>query len=175
MRLEDFYNDHCTVGSFLQCVVGVAESLDDMHLRGFVHNDIKADNITVSGPPSCPSVHIIDFGLASRIGEGFYFDMLGLSRDLEDQKYVFFRSPELKMGQPLYPSSDVFSVGALLVSVCQEMQNPGLAQCLTPLMVSCMQQVPSFRPSLATVAARVKELMAIMTEDKLAAPLDCRY
>ena len=55
------------------------------------------------------------------------------------------------------------------------MQNQGLAHCLTPLMVSCMQQVPSFRPSLATVAARVKELMASMTEDTLAAPLDCRY
>ena len=49
-----YFNEHVTVHMFLRTVVGVAESLTEIHNRGFVHNDIKNDNVTVTGPLHSP-------------------------------------------------------------------------------------------------------------------------
>lgn len=118
VRYDLFLMNECSVGTFLRSVVGVTQSLDAVHQRGFVHNDLKVDNITVSGPPASPAAHVIDFGLSTRLGEPFDFEFFGLPRALEEQEYAFFRSPELKQGRPLQASSDVYSVGVLLVCVC---------------------------------------------------------
>lgn len=174
VRYDHWYKDNCTVGRFLRSVVGVVESLGQVHHKGFVHNDIKMDNITVSGPPSCPSFHLIDFGIASRIGESFYFDFFGMPRGLHEQECAFYRSPELKRGQPLQASSDVFSVGMLLAWVAEEMQNPDLTNYLNPFVECCIRKEPTKRPPLTGVALGLKVLMERLTEKQLAAPLDGR-
>ena len=154
--------------------MGVARSVYEVHQKGFVHNDIKMDNITVSGPPSCPSFHLIDFGIASRIGQSFYFGFFGMARGLQQQECAFFRSPELKRGQPLQASSDVFSVGMLLAWVSEQMQNPDLTTYLSPFVECCTRRDPARRPPLSGVAFGVKALMGRLTEQQLAAPLQGR-
>jgi serine/threonine protein kinase len=85
----------------------VARGLSVAHERGFIHRDLKPDNVIV-GPDMRP--RILDFGLAlsleeaSRQGAGF-------------EGTPLYASPEQVRGQPLATASDVFSFGSLMFKV----------------------------------------------------------
>ena len=173
-NLDAFYRSGCTVHTFLQVMVGVVEGLMAVHGKGFVHNDIKEDNITVSGTLVAPRVHIIDFGLASKVGEPFYFDFFGQPHGLKGQRFAFHRSPELKEGQPLQPASDAFSVGMMMKRVCRFVHNLRLELQLEPYMDWCTVQDPSTRLSLEDLVLALNALLQNMTKDILMAPLNPR-
>jgi serine/threonine protein kinase len=93
----------------------LAQKLHELHVAGMAHNDAKARNVVVNGPTefgSCviPSVDShravswIDFGSASRIGQG---PAVGTPR---------WQAPELISGQDPISSAagDVFGVSAIL-------------------------------------------------------------
>ena len=164
--LYRYLGQRCTVGTFLRVLAGLGESLAEVHDKGFVHNDLKLDNITVSGTPSSPCVHVIDFGLATRVHDSFYFDLFHLPSGLEEQEYAFFRSPELRQGKPLQPSSDVFSVGVMLRDVCACTQHPRLNELFEPLVESCLKAYPWQRPSLGTVVKVVEDMLSSLTKDE---------
>ncbi|KAG0718281.1 hypothetical protein GWK47_052731 [Chionoecetes opilio] len=66
------YHDYvwlCSVQDFLASLVSIAQRLGEIHATGIVHNDIKSDNITFSGTVAKPVFHIIDFGVACRVGQ----------------------------------------------------------------------------------------------------------
>ena len=85
----------------------VARGLAVAHEHGFIHRDLKPDNIIV-GPDMRP--RILDFGLtlsleeASRQGAGF-------------EGTPLYASPEQVRGQPLTTASDVFSFGSSMFKV----------------------------------------------------------
>lgn len=51
----------------------------DIHALGFIHNDIKSNNICLDVTPNGLDVTVIDFGLSERRGE--YLDLLGAWRE----------------------------------------------------------------------------------------------
>ena len=85
----------------------VARGLAVAHQRGFIHRDLKPDNVLV-GPDMRP--RILDFGLAlsleeaSRQSHGF-------------EGTPLYASPEQVRGQILTTASDVFSFGSLMFKV----------------------------------------------------------
>jgi serine/threonine-protein kinase len=85
----------------------VARGLAVAHEHGFIHRDLKPDNVIV-GPDMRP--RILDFGLAlsleeaSRQGAGF-------------EGTPLYASPEQVRGQPLTTASDVFSFGSAMFKV----------------------------------------------------------
>lgn len=85
----------------------VARGLAIAHHHGFIHRDLKPDNVVV-GPDMRP--RLLDFGLAlsleeaSRQGSGF-------------EGTPLYASPEQVRGQPLTTASDVFSLGSLMFKV----------------------------------------------------------
>ena len=87
----------------------IVDAVAHVHSHGFVHNDIKADNIllTKDGVPK-----LSDFGLACTIGTPL--DGAGTTK---------FMAPELltdhgkKEGVPADPSHDVWSLGVLLYTM----------------------------------------------------------
>ena len=157
-------NGGCPMGTFLRIVADVAKSLDEVHAKGYLHNDIKSDNITVTGYPSNPCVHVIDFGLATLVDDSFYFELFDLPRCLKKQKQFVFRSPELKKGEPLQPSSDVFSIGVMLRDVCVYMKHQRLYELLWPLVEACTQELPEDRPPLSKVWQDVQDMLSILTD-----------
>lgn len=169
-----YYSENLSMREFLVSVVGVAKSLAEVHSKGFVHNDFKMDNITVSGPRCCPSFHVIDFGIATRIGCPFDFDFFGMKTCQSEDDAPIFRSPEWNRGEPLYASSDVFSLGVLLAWICHIKDNWALTHCLHPLLQGCLQRQPDRRPSLDVVVATINSLLTGMTLQWLEAPLDGR-
>ena len=86
------YKENCTLGTALRVMLGVVQSLAEVHGEGFLHNDIKDDNILVSGPSSNPSVHVIDFRLATKLDDSFYFELFDIPRGMEGQPFAFFNN-----------------------------------------------------------------------------------
>lgn len=82
------------------------ELLESLHTKGIVHNDIRPGNILIDGE----TIHLIDFGMATRIGE-------------ETKRKILFSlqyaSPELILNQlqVLNPTSDLFSFALVLIQL----------------------------------------------------------
>ena len=129
-------------------------------------------NITVTGSATSPSVHVIDFGLATRVNDSFYFEMFDIPSSPEVQKRFVFRSPELRRGELLHPSSDVFCVGVLLRDVCQNTKQQRLNELLMPLVEACTQEQSKNRPSLREVRQDVQDMVSNLTEKEEAQILD---
>ena len=82
------------------------ELLQSVHEKGIVHNDIRPVNILIDGD----NVHLIDFGMATKIGED------------TKRKILFslqYASPELILNQLqlLNATSDLFSFGLVLIQL----------------------------------------------------------
>ncbi len=86
------------------CAVQILEVLAYVHLRGILHLDLKPANVVAAVGAGTPRYHLLDFGLARR-GEG---QSAGGT--------PFFVAPEVILGLPASPRSDLFSLGALLVA-----------------------------------------------------------
>ena len=84
----------------LDVFMRVAEALHHMHERGYLHADIKPNNILVTGD----SVKVIDLGQACEIG-------FKKPRIQGTPDYI---APEQVNRQPLNKSTDVFNLGATL-------------------------------------------------------------
>jgi serine/threonine-protein kinase PpkA len=86
-------------------MLGVARALRQIHNAGFLHLDVKPNNVLIreNGTPA-----LIDFGISERIVAARY---------LEGQNFVmaspYFMSPEQARGETLDERSDIFSFGAL--------------------------------------------------------------
>ncbi len=88
-----------------------ATGLAFMNAKGWVHRDVKADNILVA---SSGDVRIIDFALAQRIPTGLAKIFRRKQKPAGTRSYM---SPEQIRGQPLDGRADIYSFGAM----CYEM------------------------------------------------------
>lgn len=59
----------CSIEGFLRSLIRLIHLLGEVHAVGFIHNDLKMNNITFTGSVIQPLFHIIDFGWACRAGQ----------------------------------------------------------------------------------------------------------
>ncbi|MGL4463209.1 MAG: serine/threonine protein kinase, partial [Planctomycetia bacterium] len=89
-----------------------AGALDSFHEKGWVHRDIKPDNLLVSNGGD---VRLIDFALAVRSASGF---AKGFAKRFTGRKKTAgtrsYMSPEQILGWPLDRRADVYSFGVML-------------------------------------------------------------
>lgn len=78
----------------------IAEGLSAAHRQNILHRDLKPDNVLLT-PQGLPK--IADFGLAKRIVDN--------SRNEQLAGTPNFMAPELLMGSPATPASDVYALG----------------------------------------------------------------
>ena len=89
--------------AYLRTLSDVLEALAAMHAGGWLHRDVKADNILVQ--PS-GEAHLLDYDLSGPLYETFDAPLrIGTAA---------FQSPEARLGSALGPQSDLYSVGVLL-------------------------------------------------------------
>lgn len=94
----------------------ILTTLAAMHKRGFVHRDLKPDNVFLLSLPRDPDfVKLLDFGFVKLVGsdladpEMSQLTVVGMG--LGTPSYM---SPEQAAGQSTGPASDLYSVGVLL-------------------------------------------------------------
>jgi eukaryotic-like serine/threonine-protein kinase len=94
-------------------MVRVAEAIHHAHQRGVLHRDLKPSNILVDerGEP-----HVIDFGLAKRLGEGVSGESMSSSHPMGTPTFM---SPEQAGGHPsgITTATDVYGMGTILYTL----------------------------------------------------------
>jgi serine/threonine protein kinase len=82
----------------------VTKDLAAIHSRGFLHNDLKMDNVVINENPDGYDAVIIDHGNASHIEESIANATI-TSVCMRDQMH--FLAPEIKEGMKCSPAGDV--------------------------------------------------------------------
>jgi serine/threonine protein kinase/DNA-binding beta-propeller fold protein YncE len=143
---------------------GLAEGLAAVHAHGLVHRDLKPGNVIMAGD----GPRIIDFGIARAV------DATGLTSTGAVVGTFAYMSPEQVRGDPVWPASDVFSLGCVLAFAATGRppfgsdtaaavmfrvvgQPPDLAgvadEGLRTLIESCLAKSPDDRPAVPAVLA----------------------
>jgi len=91
----------------------LAQGLAHMHEKGWVHKDIKPDNILLTGGGE---VRLIDFSLSARAAGGLS-KLLGGSKSTPIQGTRTYIAPELIRRLPLTISADIYSLGITLYEI----------------------------------------------------------
>ncbi|GAA3044670.1 hypothetical protein GCM10017562_02250 [Streptomyces roseofulvus] len=133
----------------------LAEALKAIHSHGLVHRDLKPANIVLAsdGP------RVLDFGIARAVEES------RLTTDGVVVGTAGYHSPEQALGRPVTGASDVFALGAVLVSASGGSafghgspaglmyrvvhENPDVSTVppsLRPVVLACLHKEPSRRP-----------------------------
>jgi serine/threonine-protein kinase len=166
--------------TLIKVFIQAAQGLSAMHRMGFVHADIKPNNILVNDQNK---VKIIDFGQSCSIGTV-------KSRIQGTPDYI---APEQVGRGPLTPATDVFNYGATLywcttdhhiptliprknkngvpVEPRGEAQapheiNPAIPVPLSRLIMDCVQKLPTQRPQdFTTVIPRLELALSLSRSD----------
>ncbi|WP_199493504.1 serine/threonine-protein kinase [Marinitenerispora sediminis] len=153
---------------------GLAEGLAAVHASGLVHRDLKPGNVILAadGP------RIIDFGIARAL------ESTVLTQTHTVLGSVGFMSPEQARGGEVGPTSDVFSLGCVLVFaatgrgpfgtgrldalayrvVHEGPELAGLPADLAGAVAPCLAKDPAARPSLEEVLASLSGLVPAAAE-----------
>lgn len=167
------------LGIFVQ----VARGLEAIHQLGYVHSDIKPNNIMVTGRGA---VKIIDFGQSCRIGH-----VKGRIQGTPD----YIAPEQVEKGAPLDQRTDVFNLGATLywavtgrviptvlpskkrrtgidlvgpreAPLAHEV-NPNVPTALSRLITDCCQPVPKDRPAdMREVVCRLEVAQHILDKNE---------
>ena len=128
-----------------------AAALAEVHRAGFVHCDIKSDNLLVDACPGTSRVFFIDFGMAWPVGETPpYFK----KHQPGDHSCHPHYAPEFYYGGPATTTSDVYSLGVMMTNLLTldrysdiEVVAPGISD----LCRKMTSPDPHLRPSLTVV------------------------
>ncbi|MER6344185.1 protein kinase domain-containing protein [Streptomyces sp. NPDC001595] len=167
--------------------VSIARTLTDVHTAGFVHRDLKPQNIvlTATGP------RVIDFGIA-RPEHGLTLTTTG-----QIPVTPGYGAPEQVLGRRVTSAADVFSLGAVLVYAATgqrafqgghvaavqyevvhgEPQWHGLSPQLHALIAPCLAKDEAARPAtgeIATAFTAPRDSARLWTRGPLAAEIEER-
>ena len=99
-------------------LVGVCKGLQYIHTKGFVHNDLKLDNVVIGTTVSAVRVpFIIDFGKACRSDNGKRYSLTREQKELYKKEHTQI-APDLRDGLVLQSySTDTYSLGRIIKRV----------------------------------------------------------
>jgi Protein kinase domain len=131
--------------SLLALAAGLAESLIAIHAAGVIHRDLKPSNVLLAedGP------RVIDFGISRAAAESTALTQTGLVVGSPG-----FMSPEQAMGGAVGPSSDIFTLGAVLAFAAT-----GQGPFGTGTTVTLLYRVVHGSPDLEQVPPAVRPLI----------------
>ncbi len=90
-------------------------ALEEAHLRGVIHRDVKPSNIMAVDTPRGEEIRLLDFGIAKMLDEGS--KELGLTRTGQIYGTVAYMAPEQLQGRPPVPATDVYAVSGTLFTL----------------------------------------------------------
>lgn len=157
----------------LRLLCQVADALSAVHHEGFVHRDVKPENVLVTGNDGELTALLTDFGLAKALGQP---TITHHSQLLGTMAYV---APELAAGRAVTTACDVYSLGVTAYELLAmrrpfEADNaaalvhahmaeplrrpPEVTDDEWTLLSACLEKEPTARPHADEVAARLEWL-----------------
>ncbi|MCC2672601.1 MAG: prkC, partial [Armatimonadetes bacterium] len=144
----------------MDILLACAEVLNHAHERGFVHGDVRPDNIIITPEGR---VKITDFGLGASVASSQRIQLAALPRA------VYYLAPELVEGRVTEAATDIYSLGCVLYEMLAGVV-PFDAE--TPLAVAAKhlhQAVPALRAVNTQVPPCVEGIAAkCMQKDPMA-------
>jgi tetratricopeptide (TPR) repeat protein len=179
-----------TVDQLIAIGSQVAKALAAAHSSGIVHRDIKPENIMIR-PDGY--VKVLDFGLARSVENAGNASVAVTAGTVTQAGFVLgtvpYMSPEQVKGDPLTPTSDIFSLGIVLYEFATRVHpfasashlsiaasilshapipparlNPELPAAIGELLVEMLDKNPQRRPTAAAVALRLTSLGSARTD-----------
>lgn len=137
-----------------QILIDITNGLNHIHTLGFLHNDIKLDNIVLGESCSRPvRGYIVDFGKACKSSEGRQYKLSA------EQKIIYKKehsqiAPDLREGEVKQSVlSDVYSLGRVFKKVNNMVLG---ADCLGDIIKRSLSYYSSDRPSLSELLVSLK-------------------
>jgi serine/threonine protein kinase len=139
-------------GDALHIVKMIASALDYAHSRGFIHRDIKPDNIMFR---SDGTVVLVDFGIARAIDSSTQLTRTGTS--IGTPHYM---SPEQCRGEKIDGRSDIYSLGIQLYEILTG-EVPYKAENTTGIIIKQIQEpIPRLPAELAHFQPLIDKMVA---------------
>ena len=131
-----------------------ADALDFVHKKGFLHNDLKGDNILLFKENEAIYPVIIDFGKCRPLTNPKRYYLM----DKERRKYKKPHrhiAPELVEGTHSQScESNIYSYGYLLRQITRSLKTK--ITVLEDILIACMRKNPLERPTLPEIILRLK-------------------
>ncbi|KAI9306587.1 kinase-like domain-containing protein, partial [Cunninghamella echinulata] len=106
--LQQFvFEHHLTIGQLVHIVTSIAAGLEEIHRHGYIHRDIKCDNIFLDIEAN--DVVIGDFGVVSITPAA--------DSSQEEAGVVLFWAPELVRGKMVNKKIDIWALGIVILEI----------------------------------------------------------
>jgi len=153
----------------IQLILEVADALGAAHAQGIVHRDIKPENVLLSNGHAL----VADFGIARAAHEAGGQKLTQTGMAVGTPVYM---SPEQAVGDPVGPTSDLYSLGCMLYELLAG-EPPFTAKNAMALMARhAMEAVPSIRIIRNTVPEEVEDaIFAAMAKVPADRPKDAAH
>ncbi len=165
------------LGQLLDISIQMAEGLAEAHSRGFIHRDLKPQNVMITEQGR---LKILDFGLAKAVQdaqtrEGEVGKTASLPLDLTKQGMIVgtlaYMSPEQVEGRDVDTRSDIFSLGTMLYEMATG-KNPHQAESAVTTMYNVVEAVPA---PISVLRSELPEQLVNITLRCLAKKPSYRY
>jgi serine/threonine-protein kinase len=155
----------------LRIICQVALALEHAHGFGFIHRDLKPDNVFLRKTPEGDEVRVLDFGSVKlQLDMGAKLTAIGTTVGSP-----FYMSPEQAMGRSdVDQRTDVFALGAILYEMLTDrvaFDAPNLAKILLRIMKDSPDPPSAINPSVPkALDAVLAEALAKSKEERYASP-----
>ncbi|KAI8339412.1 kinase-like domain-containing protein [Chlamydoabsidia padenii] len=101
------FDHHLTFGQLAHIITSIAAGLEEIHRHGYIHRDIKCDNIFLNDQAN--QVVIGDFGVVSITPAA--------DSSVEEAGVVLFWAPELVQGKMVDKKVDIWALGIVILEI----------------------------------------------------------
>lgn len=170
VSLQSLVNNQSLLGStlskavFSDILVGVCKGLKYIHEKGFLHNDLKLDNVVLGNSISKMYLpYIIDFGKSCRIASGKRYTLTEEQKTLYKKEHTQI-APDLRDGMVSQSVlTDTYSLGRIMKrvnSVC--IQSASLRTCCRKVLSYSSHE----RPTLQSIISVLEIVNGDLKEEK---------